>query len=178
MLPFLLAIAFVALIFFVVIAGRPDEFVVSRTNKISAPPENVFPLVAVIKAWEMWSPWARLDPNAKNTYEGPASGVGAAMAWEGNKKVGAGRMSISESRASELIRFRLEFFRPFKAINTTEFTFISEGGQTIVTWNMSGKNNFMGKAMGLVINCDKMVGGDFERGLASLKSIAEAAAKG
>src|SRR5450432_1684973 len=158
MLPFLLAIAFVALIFFVVIAGRPDEFVVSRTNKISAPPENVFPLVAVIKAWEMWSPWARLDPNAKNTYEGPASGVGAAMAWEGNKKVGAGRMSISESRASELIRFRLEFFRPFKAINTTEFTFISEGGQTIVTWNMSGKNNFMGKATGLVINCDKMVG--------------------
>jgi Polyketide cyclase / dehydrase and lipid transport len=178
MLPLLLATAFVALIFFVVIAGRPDEFVVSRTNKISAPPENVFPLVAVIKAWEMWSPWAKLDPNAMNTYEGPASGVGAAMAWEGNKKVGAGRMSISESRASELIRFRLEFFRPFKAINTTEFTFISEGGQTVVTWSMSGKNNFMGKAMGLVINCDKMVGGDFERGLASLKSIAEAAAKG
>jgi len=177
MLPILLAIAFIALIFFVVIAGRPDEFKVCRATKTPAPPEKIFPLVAVLKAWEMWSPWAKLDPNAKNIYEGPASGVGAAMSWDGNKKIGAGRMTITGSEANELIRLKLEFVRPFKATNTAEFTFKPEDDQTVVTWTMTGKSNFFIKAFGLFMNCDKMVGGDFEKGLASLKSIAETAVK-
>jgi hypothetical protein len=174
MLPILLAIAFIAIIFFVVVAGRPDEFVVSRSIKISAPPGKVFPHVNDLHKWEAWSPWAKLDPNAKNSFAGADSGTGAAMSWDGNKKIGAGHMTITGSEANELIRFKLDFVRPFKATNTAEFTFKAEGNQTLVTWSMSGKNNFMGKAFGLIMNCDKMIGGDFEKGLAQMKSILEA----
>ena len=177
MLPILLAIAFIAILVFVIIAGRPDEFVVSRSAKISAPPEKVFPHVNNLRAWEAWSPWAKLDPNAKSTFDGPAAGVGAVMAWDGNKKVGAGRMAILESSPSGLIRLKLEFFKPFKATNTAEFTFKPEVNQTVVTWSMSGKNNFFFKAFSLFVDCDKMVGKDFEKGLASLKTVAETAAK-
>ena len=134
MLPILLALAFIALIFFVVIAGRPGEFVVSRSTKISAPPEKVFPHVNDLHKWEAWSPWAKLDPNAKNSFAGAASGTGAAMSWDGNKKIGAGRMTITGSEANELIRFKLEFIKPFKATNTAEFAFKPEGNQTVVTW--------------------------------------------
>ena len=176
MLPILLALAFIAIIFFVVIAGRPDEFVVSRSTIISAPPEKVFPHVNDLHAWEAWSPWAKMDPNAKNAYEGAASGGGAAMSWDGNKKVGAGRMTIVESAPNGLIRIKLEFLKPFKATNTAEFTFKPDGNQTAVMWSMSGKNNFFFKAFGLFVNCDKMIGGDFEKGLAAMKAVTEAAA--
>jgi hypothetical protein len=175
MLPILLAIAFIAIIFFVVIAGRPDEFVVSRSTNISAPPEKVFPHVNDLHKWEAWSPWAKLDPNAKNSFEGATSGVGAAMSWDGNKKVGAGRMTIIESALSSLICIKLEFLKPFKATNTAEFTFKADGNQTAVTWSMSGKNSFFFKAFGLFMDCDKMIGKDFEKGLASMKSVVEAA---
>ena len=177
MLPILLALAFIAILFIVVIAGQPDEFKVSRSATIAAPPEKIFPHVNDLHAWEAWSPWAKLDPNAKNTYTGPASGVGAAMAWDGNKKVGAGCMSITESRASELIRLKLEFLRPFKATHMAEFDFQPEGNQTGVTWSMLGNNNFAGKLFGLFINCDQMVGRDFEKGLTVLKSVTETAGK-
>ena len=177
MLPILLALAFIAIIFFIIIAGRPDEFVVSRSTIISAPPEKVFPHVNDLHAWEAWSPWAKMDPNAKNAYEGAASGVGEAMSWDGNKKVGAGRMTIIESAPSGLIRLKLEFLKPFRATNTAEFIFQPEGGQTIVTWSMSGRNNFFFKVFGLFMNCDQMIGKDFEKGLAAMKSVAEVAAK-
>jgi hypothetical protein len=173
MLPIFLAIAFIAIIFFVVIAGRPDEFIVSRSIKISAPPKKIFPHVNDLHKWEAWSPWAKLDPNAKNSFAGADSGTGAAMAWDGNKKIGAGRMTIIESAPNDLIRFKLEFVRPFKATNAAEFTFKPEGGQTVVTWGMSGRSNFVFKAFGLFLNCDKMVGKDFEKGLAAMKSVAE-----
>ena len=176
MLPILLALAFIAIIFFIIIAGRPDEFVVSRSTIISAPPEKVFPHVNDLHAWEAWSPWAKMDTNAKNAYEGAASGVGAAMSWDGNKKVGAGRMTIVESAPNGLIRIKLEFLKPFKATNTAEFTFKPDGNQTAVMWSMSGKNNFFFKAFGLFVNCDKMIGGDFEKGLAAMKAVTEAAA--
>ena len=177
MLPILLAIAFIALIFFVVSAGRPDEFVVSRTNKISAPPEQVFPHVNDFHKWEAWSPWAKLDPACKNSYEGSAAGTGAVFSWSGNNKVGEGSMTILESRPGGLIRIKLQFLRPFKATHTAEFAFQAQGHQTVVTWSMFGKNNFVSKAMGLIMNCDKMVGGDFERGLVNMKSIMETAMK-
>src|SRR5271154_67977 len=109
MLPILLAIAFIAIIFFVVIAGRPDEFIVSRSTKISAPPGKVFPHVNDLHKWQAWSPWAKLDPNAKNSFAGADSGTGAMMSWDGNKKIGAGRMTIIESAPNDLIRFKLEF---------------------------------------------------------------------
>lgn len=173
MLPVFFALALVGVLFIVVIAAQPDEFKVVRTANIAAPPEKVFPHVNNLRQWEDWSPWAKLDPNAKNMFSGPDAGVGAAMSWAGNNKVGEGKMTITESAASSLIRFRLEFLRPFKATNTAEFTFTPQGNQTLVTWSMSGTSNFMSKLFGLIINCDKMVGKDFEKGLASLKAIAE-----
>ena len=114
-----------------------------------------------------------MDPNAKEVHEGPAAGAGAKMSWSGNNKVGEGSMTITESRPNDFVRFRLEFLKPFAATNTAEFTFKPQGNQTVVTWSMFGHNNFMGKAMGLIMNCDKMVGGQFEKGLAQLKSVAE-----
>ena len=173
MLPILLALAFIAIIFIIVIAGRPDEFTVTRAISIAAPPEKIFPHVNDLHQWEAWSPWAKLDPNAKYTFSGADAGAGAAMAWDGSKKVGAGQMTITESQPSALIRFRLDFQKPMQATNTAEFTFRPEGHQTVVTWSMSGKNNFFFKAFGLFVNCDKMIGGDFEKGLASLKSVTE-----
>ena len=176
MLPILLALAFIVLLFIVVIAGQPKEFKVCRSTKISAPPETVFPHVNDFHQWEAWSPWAKLDPACKNTFEGAAAGTGAIFSWAGNKKVGEGRMTIMESRANDVIRINLEFFKPFKATNTAEFDFPPEGNQTVVTWSMFGKNNFMGKVFGLIVNCDKMVGRDFEKGLASSKALVETAA--
>jgi uncharacterized protein YndB with AHSA1/START domain len=173
MLPILLALAFIAIIFIIVITGRPDEFFVTRAAIIAAPPEKIFPHVNDLHKWEAWSPWAKLDPNAKNTFSGADAGAGAAMAWEGSKKVGAGKMTITESQPGGLIRFRLDFQKPMQATNTAEFTFRSEAGQTVVTWSMAGKNNFFFKAFGLFVNCDKMIGGDFEKGLADLKSATE-----
>jgi uncharacterized protein YndB with AHSA1/START domain len=173
----LIAVAVIIVVFVVIVTTRPDDFRVTRTAIIPAPPEKVFPLVTVLKAWELWSPWAKLDPNAKSIYEGPASGTGAAMRWSGDKKVDEGCMTIIESRPNDLIRIKLEFLKPFKATNTAEFTFNPEGNQTAVTWSMFGKNNFMSKAFGLFVNCDKMVGGDFEKGLETMKSVAKAAGR-
>jgi hypothetical protein len=173
MLPILLALAFIALLIFVAIAGRPDEFRVTRSVIIPASPATVFAQVNDLHAWEAWSPWAKLDPNAKSTFEGPTSGTGASMGWSGNKKIGEGRMTITESRANEWIGFKLEFVRPFKATNMAEFTFRPEGNQTVVNWSMSGKNNLGGKVFSLFMNCDDMIGKDFEKGLANLKSVVE-----
>jgi len=177
MLPILLALAFIAILFIVVVAGQPDEFKLARSTTISAPPEKVFPHINDLHKWEAWSPWAKMDPNAKPSFEGAASGTGAAMAWAGNKKIGEGRMTITGSQPNEFIRFKLEFVKPFKATHTAEFTFKSEENQTVVTWSMSGKNNLFFKVFGLLMNCDKMAGNDFEKGLANLKSVAEAAAR-
>ena len=166
-----LAVLIVSLLIF--IATRPDDFRVTRSTTITAPPAAVFAQVNDFHNWDAWSPWAKLDPACKNSFDGPAAGQGAIFSWDGNKKVGAGRMTVTESQPPELIRIHLEFLRPFKANNTTEFTFKAQGDQTAVTWSMFGKNNFISKAFGLFMDCDKMVGKDFEKGLASLKSIAE-----
>ena len=120
----------------------------------------------------------KLDPAMTQTYDGPPAGANSSMAWSGNNKAGQGRMTITESRADQLIRFRLEFLRPFRANHTAEFTFEPTGGgggsETRVNWSMSGDKNFMSKAFGLFCDMDKMIGTDFEKGLAQLKAIAEA----
>jgi uncharacterized protein YndB with AHSA1/START domain len=123
--------------------------------------------------WEAWSPWAKLDPNAKPAFSGADAGAGAAMAWDGNNRVGTGKMTITESQPGSLIRFRLDFQKPMKATNTAEFTFRAEGGQTVVTWSMAGKNNLPGKVFGLFMDCEKLCGCQFEKGLASLKFVTE-----
>lgn len=170
----LILVAIAVVIYIIVAAMQPSDFRVTRTGTISASASAVFAHVNDLQKWDAWSPWAKLDPDAKNTFEGPTSGTGAIMRWAGNNKVGQGSMTITESRPDEFIRFKLEFLKPFAATNTAEFTFNYENNQTTVTWSMYGKNSFMGKAIGLVMNCEKMVGGQFEQGLAALKSVVEA----
>jgi len=155
------------------VATRPSDFSVTRSANFAAPAPLVFAQVNELKKWEAWSPWQKKDPQAKNSYAGPAAGTGASMSWAGNNEVGEGRMTIVESRPAELVRFKLEFFKPFAATNSAEFAFREEGGRTAVTWTMRGQNNFIAKAMCLVFDMDKMVGGDFEAGLAGIKSIVE-----
>ena len=164
--------AFVALV-----AVRPSDFRIERSAVVSAPPTVVFAQVNDLHNWDAWSPWAKLDPAAKQTFEGPRAGMGAAFAWVGNNQVGEGRMTITESRPNELIRFKLDFVKPFAGTNTAEFTFTPQGNQTAVTWSMFGTQNFMAKAFCIFMNMDRMVGGQFEQGLAQMKSVAEAANK-
>ena len=150
------------------IVRQPDTFRVERSAVIDAPPDRVYALVNDFHGWSRWSPWARLDPAARNGFEGPDAGPGAAFLWSGNAKVGEGRMTITESRPHELVRIRLEFKRPMQATNEALFTFRPEAGGTRVTWSMSGVNSIMGKAVNLVMDCDRMVGKSFEEGLANL----------
>jgi hypothetical protein len=173
----LIAVVAIVVVLIIVVATRPSDFRVTRTGRMLAPVGIVFENVSDLHKWEAWSPWAKMDPNAKSTFSGADSGPGASMAWSGNNKVGEGRMTIADARPNEVIHIKLEFFRPFKATNMAEFTFKPEGDQTVVTWTMSGKNNFMGKAFSLFVNCDKMVGGEFEKGLANLNSVTQAVAK-
>jgi hypothetical protein len=173
----LIAIAVIVLGLVIVVAMRPSDFRVVRTATMSAPASDVFAQVNDLHKWEAWSPWAKIDPAMKQTYEGAPAGTGAIYAWDGNNQVGAGRMTITESRPGDLIRIKLEFFRPFAGINDVEFNFKPDGSQTAVTWSMAGKHNFMAKAMCLFMSMDKMVGGQFEMGLASMKAIVEPAAQ-
>lgn len=177
LVPILIGLAVLIVLFAIIVALRPAGFSVSRSLAITAPAETVFPLVNTLRQWEAWNPWGKLDPNAKMTYEGPPAGVGASYTWVGNSKVGEGRSTIVESKPTELVRFRLEFFKPMKATNTAEFTFKPDGAQTTVTWTMTGKNNFIGKMFHLLIDCDKMCGDQFEKGLTSMKALAEGAGK-
>src|SRR5881409_4328433 len=139
----LVALAVIVLGFVGVVAMRPSEYRVARTTTISAPAPAVFAQVNDFHRWEAWSPWATLDPAMKQGYEGAPAGTGAIYTWTGNTQVGEGRMTLTESRPNELIRINLEFLKPFAATSTAEFTFRPEGNQTIVTWRMAGKNNFM-----------------------------------
>ncbi len=173
----LIAVAVIIVVFLIVVASRPSDFRVTRTATIPAAPSAVFPHVNDLKKWQEWSPWAKMDPNAKTTFEGPIAGQGAMFSWAGNDKIGEGKMTIVESRPNELVRFQLDFLKPFAANNTAEFTFEPKGADTVITWTMSGKNNFLFKAVGLFMNCDKMVGGQFEEGLANLKTIVTTKAK-
>lgn len=163
--------------FCAIVAMQPADYTVSRSTTVNAPPEKVFEQVNDFHKWEGWSPWAKLDPAMKTTYSGPESGAGASYAWTGNNEVGEGKMTIAESHPNQNVKIDLEFIKPFQATNVTEFTFKPDGDKTTVTWTMSGHNNFVGKAFGLMMNMDKTIGGDFEKGLAQMKTAAESAPK-
>lgn len=172
-IPVLMTMAAVVCLLIVVVALLPGQFRIARTTVVAAPASAVFAQVNDFRNWEGWSPWAKLDPAMKQTYDGSPAGIGASHSWNGNNKVGEGRSTIVDSRPPEQVRIKLEFVRPFRCANDVEFNFTPEGDQTNVTWSMTGTNKFMGKAFGLIMNMDKCVGGDFEKGLAALKSIAE-----
>lgn len=163
--------------FAAVVAMQPSEYKITRSTEMAAPPEKVFEQVHDFHNWDAWSPWARLDPNAKNSFDGPTAGKGAKFGWSGNDEIGEGHMTILESRPAELISIDLVFVRPMQDSALTEFTFHPSGDQTNVTWTMSGQHTFMSKAFCMFMNMDKMLGGDFEKGLASMKKIVESEAK-
>lgn len=167
------AIGLLICLLVILIASRPNDFRITRSATMAAPASKVFEQVNDFHKWDDWSPWAKLDPDCKNNFEGAPAGVGAGFSWDGNNKVGAGRMTITESRPSDLIRIKLDFLRPFKSTNIAEYTFQPEGQQTRMTWTMIGNANFMTKAFSMFCNMDKMIGKDFEKGLAGIKAIVE-----
>jgi len=167
----LIGLAVLIALLVIIISTRPADFSVTRSAVIPAPPATVFAQVNDLHKWEGWSPWAKLDPNSKSTFKGPAAGTGSSMAWAGNNEVGEGKMTITESQPNERVGLQLEFIKPFQATNAVEFTFKPEDGGTLVTWSMNGKNNFMSKAVGLVMDCEKMCGDQFEQGFANMKKV-------
>lgn len=159
------------------IASRPTEFGISRSIEIAAPPSVVFPLINDLHAWDGWSPWAKLDPKATSSFSGTDVGPGSSFAWDGNNQVGKGRMTIANSKPNDHVELRLDFEKPMRATNVARFVLQPTAHGTRVTWTMTGNNNFAAKAVNLVIDCDKMVGGMFDKGLASLKQVAEASVR-
>jgi len=170
----------VAIVIVVAIAGvllfaatRPDTFQVQRTATIQAPPEKIFPLINDFNRWNAWSPWEKKDPGMKRSFGTVTAGKGAVYAWDGNKDVGQGSMEITESAAPSRLAIRLSFVRPFEAHNNVEFSLAPRGAATQVTWTMHGPVPYISKIIHMFVDIDRMVGGDFEAGLASLKAIAE-----
>jgi uncharacterized protein YndB with AHSA1/START domain len=162
----------------VTVATRPAGFVITRSAVLAAPADALFTLVNDFHLWEQWSPYAKLDPNMKVTYEGAPAGVGAVYHWSGNNKAGTGRMAITESAPARRIKIDLSFSKPMKAEHKAEFTFepvSGASGATKVTWAMTGDRNFVGKAFALIVDLDKLVGTAFEEGLRNLGSVAASA---
>ncbi|AMJ62523.1 SRPBCC family protein [Bosea sp. PAMC 26642] len=154
-------------------AMRPDSFSVQRATTINAPAERIFPLIADFRQWGAWSPWEKKDPNLTRSFSGAQSGVGARYAWAGDKNVGEGGMEIVEATVPSRIGLKLDFLKPFEAHNDVVFALVPQGTATTVTWTMTGPTPFFFKIVHVVMNMDKMVGGDFENGLAALKAQAE-----
>lgn len=171
----IIAIVFVVAIVAVLgyAATRPNTFRVARSTVIQAPPEKVYALIEDFHAWRSWSPYEALDPAMSRAYGGPAKGLGSTYDWSGNGKAGAGRMEIVKAVSPGELDISLDFTKPFAAHHKARFTLVPEGDITRVTWAMEGASPFMFKVMSLVFDMDKMLGKDFETGLASLKAQAE-----
>jgi len=170
----------IAIVLVVVIVGillyattRPDNIDIHRSRSIKAPPEKIVGFINDFGKWTSWSPYEGRDPAMKRTYSGAARGKGAIYEWEGNNDVGKGRMEITDEALPSRVTIKLDFERPFEAHNIAEFTLAPIGDSTTVTWAMRGPTAFTHKVMGIFMNMDKMVGKDFEIGLANLKTLAE-----
>jgi hypothetical protein len=159
-------------------ATRPDTYKVVRTTKVQAPAAVVFEQLDDLKKHAAWSPWEKRDPNLKKTFAGPAKGVGQSYSWEGNKEVGKGTMTITESQPPVQIKYKLEFKEPFASVASTGFGLTPDGDKAVtVTWSIDGNHNLITKAMGIFSPMDSMMGPDFEKGLAQLKTVSEEEAK-
>ena len=170
----ILIVLVLAVIGFVFYASRkPNVFRIERSAVINAAPEKIFAALSDFAVWQRWSPWEGKDPAMARSLSGAAQGVGAIYAWQGNKNVGSGRMEIVRAEPSTTLVIKLDFFTPFEAHNMAEFTLIPEGQATRVVWAMSGPSPLMAKIMQTVCDMDKMVGKDFEAGLANLKRLVE-----
>lgn len=153
-------------------ATRPDDFRVQRSATIKAPPEKIFPFINDFRRWTVWSPFENVDPDMKRSYGATAAGPGATYAWDGNKNIGSGSMTMVDASPSKVI-IKLDFLKPFEAHNIAEFTLVPAGDSTDVTWSMHGPVPYFVKVIHMFINMDKMVGGQFAAGLADLKAAAE-----
>lgn len=173
----ILAVILVAIgVVLVMAAMQDDKMSITRTAEIAAPPEAVFAKVNDFKSWGQWSPWEEMDPNMKREYSANTAGEGATYSWVGNDQVGEGKMTIVESHAPSHVGIRLEFIKPMAATNKTDFSIKPSGNGSSVTWKMEGEKNFRTKIFCVFMDIEKMVGGDFERGLAKLRSVSESAA--
>jgi uncharacterized protein YndB with AHSA1/START domain len=172
----LIIAALFLVVFAVAVAMQPDTYSVKRSATMSAPPAAVFALVNDLAAWDRWSPWKEMDPKAAIVLSDPAAGKGAFFTWSGNDEVGEGRVTILESNPPHLILTEQAFIRPMTGSARSEFSLSPAGDGTLVTWKMTGDNDFLGKAMCLFVDMDAMIGKDFERGLANMKAVAERAA--
>ena len=168
----LAVVAFIALLA-AFASTRPSSYRVTRTAVIAAPPEKVFVLLNDYRNWADWSPWAKIDPAMKVTYDGPATGVGSAYSWIGNNDVGEGHMTTLESRPAQHLKIKLDFIKPFASSSVTDVTLTPEGAGTKVSWDMTGTADFITKVFTMFSSMDAMVGPDFEKGLSQLKSLAE-----
>jgi uncharacterized protein YndB with AHSA1/START domain len=157
----------------IIAATKPDTFRVQRSTTIAAPPEKIFPHINDFHAWPAWSPYERKDPNMKRAFSGAATGRGAIYEWDGDKNVGKGRIEITEASPPARVALNLDMLKPFEAHNKVDFTLEPQGSATLVTWAMHGHTPYLAKIMHVFFNMDRMVGGDFEAGLANLKAVAE-----
>ena len=167
----LLAIAIAVIL--ILASRKADSFAVRRSAVMQAPADRIFPLIDDFRQWARWSPWENRDPAMKRSFSGPDNGKGAIYAWDGNKNVGSGRMEILDASSPSKITIKLDFFKPFEGHNTAEFTLSPQGGATNVNWVMHGPAPFMHRVMQVFMNFDKMIGKDFEAGLANLKRLSE-----
>ena len=170
-----IVLAIAIAIVLILAAAKPETFSVRRATTVKAPAEKIFPLINDFHQWGTWSPWENKDPAMKRTYSGAESGKGAVYAWDGNKNVGSGRMEILDASSPSKIVIKLDFFKPFEAHNTAEFTMLPQGdtATTNINWVMHGPASFMSKVMQVFMNIDSLVGKDFETGLANLKTLTE-----
>ena len=177
MLELITIVAIVLAIAILIVLGlasaKPDTFSVRRSAVLQAPAEAIFPLINNFHQWAKWSPWENKDPTMKRDYSGAESGKGAVYAWDGNKNVGSGRMEILDASSPSKITIKLDFFKPFEGHNTAEFTILPQGDATDVRWVMHGPAPFMSRLMQVFMNIDRMIGKDFEIGLANLKRLTE-----
>ena len=168
-----LVVAALVVVLLVYAATRPDTLHVERAAGVKAPPEEIFPLISDFHRWTSWSPYEKRDPAMKRTYSGAPQGKGAVYEWEGNSEVGQGRMEITDTADPSRVTIKLDFIKPIEGHNVAEFALVPQGGTTNVTWSMDGPSPYLGKLIGVFVNMDRMIGTDFEAGLANLKAIAE-----
>ena len=160
--------------FLIYVALQPASGTVTRSATLPASPSAIFPHINDLHKWQVWSPWAKIDPDAKTAFEGPTAGVGSVFTWDGNREVGQGKMTIVESQPNDHVRIRLDFVKPFSGTSMADLTLKPDGDKTNVTWSMTGERPFLARIMCTIFGADKMVGGMFEKGLASLSEAAKA----
>ena len=173
MIPALLVLGAVAIGGFAIrVATRPNVFRVTRKATLPAPPERIYPLIEDLRRWREWSPWEDLDPALERSYSGAESGTGAIYHWKGNKKAGEGRMEIRETDPNRRVVIALDFLKPFAAHNVTTLALAPAPSGTEVVWSMEGPSDITSKMFQSVVNMDRMVGRDFEKGLERLGRLA------